>query len=141
MNSCRIRSCNVNTSTDWKGTLLVDPTTSSDHSLPRHLNWFQQSGWALRNRKATNAIDGDVKDFIRQVLSEEKRYGRKTPTEEYVKRIRTARHSDGTKMFQINQYLTFSQVEGARFSLVTHHNKRIISRCKIRFDQCRQRQG
>ena len=46
-------------------------------------------------------------------------YGRKTPIEEYVKRIRTARHNDGTKMFQINQYLTSSQVNTS--SLLCQH--------------------
>ena len=122
------------------GAIPVGSTSSSSHSLPRHLNWFEQSGWALRVRKASNAIHPSVKEFIQQVLVEEKRYGRKTPNEEYVKRIRTARHSDGTKMFQINQYLTLSQVTDSRSSLYTipSWTSRLILRYKIRFEHCRR---
>ena len=36
--------------------------------------------------------------------------GRKTPTEEYLTRIRTARNTDGTKRFKTPQYLKLNQV-------------------------------
>ena len=83
---------------------------TSSISPPRHFHWFQQNGWALRVRKPNNRIDASVKQFIRQTYEEEKMYGRKIPVEDYVKRIRMARDSNGAKMFTTDKYLTASQV-------------------------------
>ena len=45
-----------------------------------------------------------IKSLFRLLL------GRKTPTEEYLTRIRTARNTDGTKRFKPHQYLKLNQV-------------------------------
>ncbi|CAF1458184.1 unnamed protein product [Adineta steineri] len=88
----------------------TSPTTSSTH-IPRHYKVFSVQGWALRTRKKVKPIDKSVKEFIKTIFEEEKLYGRKTPNEEYLTRIRTARNTDGTKKFNPKQYLTCTQIQ------------------------------
>jgi len=85
-------------------------TTSSIIHLPKHFSLVEQMGWALRIHKPSRRIDKDVKDFIQEIYEEEKFNGRKIAPEDYVQRIRSARHLDGVKMFSPSQYLTISQV-------------------------------
>ncbi|CAF4613272.1 unnamed protein product [Rotaria socialis] len=92
-------------------TLQSTATTTVLTNIPRHYKVFAMQGWALRARKPAKSIDKAVKEFIKSIFEEEKIYGRKTPVEEYVTRIRTARNNDGTKKFNPSQYLTYNQVQ------------------------------
>ena len=88
-------------------------TTTTSYSsvhLPKHFSLCEQMGWALRNHKPPRRIEKLVKDYIEKICQEEKTYGRKIPPEEYVRRIRSARNSNGSKMFSPSQYLTTSPV-------------------------------
>lgn len=74
-------------------------------------------GWALRTHKPPRRIEKVVKDYIEKIYEEEKLYGRKITPDEYVRRIRTARNTNGSKMFSPSQYLTVSQVRIAYLHL------------------------
>jgi hypothetical protein len=78
--------------------------------LPKHFQIFEKTGWALRTHKPSRRIDKAVKDYIHMIYEEETMNGRKLVPEEYVDRIRSARHSNGKKIFTTAQYLTASQV-------------------------------
>jgi hypothetical protein len=73
---------------------------------------FNTEGWALKVQKPRRSSDPLIKAFIKSVIEEEKLYGTKFLEKEYVRRIRTSRNDDGSKMFQTDQYLTASQVSG-----------------------------
>jgi hypothetical protein len=100
-------------------TISIQPVTTSSSTttqLPRQLNvlktmrYFSTEGWALKVQKPRRPIDQDIKSFIKSIMNEEKLYSVKFSEKDFVRRIRTARHKDGTKMFSPDQYLTSSQV-------------------------------
>ncbi|CAF5059196.1 unnamed protein product, partial [Rotaria sp. Silwood1] len=75
------------------------------------MKYFSIEGWALKVHKVRRQIDETVKLFIKSIMDEEKLYSVKSTEKDIVRRIRTARRDDGTKMFSPNQYLTSSQVK------------------------------
>ncbi|CAF4263197.1 unnamed protein product [Rotaria sordida] len=103
----KLRETNLpssNTVTTASSSLYM-PTT-----LPKTMKYFNEPGWALRTRKPPRRIDQAVKNFIKNIIEEEKKYSKRYQPEEYIKRIRTQRNEDGSKTFHPNQYLTLSQV-------------------------------
>ncbi|CAF4154958.1 unnamed protein product, partial [Rotaria sordida] len=96
-------------SSSIQSTTTITAATTTLLDIPRHYKMFQTQGWALRTKKPSRPIDKNVKAFVKLIFEQEKLYGRKTPTEEYVTRIRTARNSDGSKTFKTTQYLTYKQ--------------------------------
>ena len=61
-------------------------------------------------QKSCRSIDPSIKSFIKSVMAEEKLYGTKFLDKKYVRKIRTSRNDDGSKMFQPDQYLQVSKV-------------------------------
>jgi hypothetical protein len=102
----------------------TQPTTTSSYTTMKPLNilntsqtmkYFSYQGWALKVPKPYHRISDDIKLFIKSILHEEKLYSVKFSEKDFVRRIRTARRSDGTKMFSPEQYLTVSQVWNISF--------------------------
>ena len=93
-------------------TVTTAPVLPQAHLLAstKTLNYFNTGGWALKVQKPRRPIDPLVKTFIKSVMDEEKLYGTKFLEKEYIRRIRTARKDDGSKLFQPFQYLKASQV-------------------------------
>jgi hypothetical protein len=94
-------------------------TTTSSYATTEPLNklnksktmtYFSTQGWALKVPKPRRPIDESIKSFIKSILNEEKLYSVKFFEKDFIRRIRTARRNDGTKMFSPDQYLTSSQV-------------------------------
>ncbi|CAF1545057.1 unnamed protein product [Adineta ricciae] len=92
--------------------LASQTTTTSNlpNYIPKRFSIFEKLGWGLRIRKQPQRIDTSIKEFIQNIYEKEMRNGRKIVPEEYVRLIRSARNSDGTKRFAISQYITSTQV-------------------------------
>ena len=104
----KLRETNLSSSCMPTTTLVVPsyiPTT-----LSKTMKYFDEPGWALRTRKPSRRIDETIKEFIKNMMEEEKKYSKKYQPEEYLKRIRMHRNEDGSKTFNPNQYLTITQV-------------------------------
>ncbi|CAF1280023.1 unnamed protein product [Rotaria sordida] len=91
---------------------VINTTTTSNSPihLPKNFSLFENTGWASRTHKPSHRIDKAVKEYIQKIYEEEKVNGQKLDPEEYVRRIRSARNLDETKLFTPSQYLTVSQV-------------------------------
>ncbi len=74
------------------------------------MRYFSTEGQALKVQKPRRPIDQAIKSFIKSIMNEEKLYSVKLLEKDFVRRIRTARRNDGTKMFSLDQYLTLSQL-------------------------------
>jgi len=108
----KLHDVNLSTSRNQSATTSDATTTKSSHqqNASKTMQYFSIPGWALKIQKPRRPIDEAVKRFIKSILDEETLYSVKFSEKEFVRRIRTARKTDGTKTFSPDQYLTPSQV-------------------------------
>ncbi|VDI54148.1 Hypothetical predicted protein [Mytilus galloprovincialis] len=84
-------------------------------------------GWALKKDKKAVRFSSDLKSFLAEMYEHGEKTGEKVTASDAAVKIRQARLPDGTKRFQVNEYLDSSQITSF-FSRLTVAGKRTETR-------------